>query len=181
MTQHLQHLLMLAVPLAVFSALFLREWRRTAGAALPTSLRLLVTGAVGAAVVHGAVVPEHVEEAAALGWFFTLLALGQLTWGGLVLLLPRRRVVAAGVVVNAGAVALWAWTRALSVPFGLGEREPVGLADLVATGCELLVVGAGAGWLQRDGRLALAGASTLVEVRQVHDEEQPAAAERQHA
>jgi hypothetical protein len=181
MTRHLQHLLMLAVPLAVFCALFLREWRRTAGAALPRSLRLLVTGAVGAAVVHGVVVPRHVEEAAVLGWFFTLLALGQLTWGGLVLLLPRRQVVAAGVVVNAGVVVLWAWTRVVSVPFGLGAREQVGLADLVATGCELLVVAAGAVWLQRDGRLALARAGSLVEVRQVDDEEEPAAAERQHA
>jgi hypothetical protein len=181
LTQHLQHLLMLAVPLAVFCALFLREWRRTAGAALPTSLRLLVTGAVGAAVVHGAVVPEHVEEAAALGWFFTLLALAQLTWSGLVLLLPRRQVVTAGVVAHAGVVVLWAWTRAVSVPFGLGEREQVGLADLAATGCELLVVAAGAWWLQRDGRLALARPGALVEVRQVHDEEQPAASERQHA
>ena len=180
MTRHLPHLLMLVVPLLAFFALFVREWRRTAGSVLPTTLRLMAAGSVGAALVHAAVVPEHVREGALLGWFFTLLCLAQLVWSGVLLLVPRSAVVRVGALGNLGVVALWAWTRGVGVPF-VGGRETVGVAGVVATACELLVVAAGAVALQGDGRLALTGARTLVEVREVHDEEQPATAEHQRA
>ena len=39
-------------------------------------------------------------------------------------------------------VALWVYTRMVGVPFGLGEREPVGPWDLAAGAWELVTVGA---------------------------------------
>ncbi len=180
-TRHLPHLLMLVVPLLFFCVLFLREWRRTAGAPLPLSLHLVVAGTVGSALIHALVVPAHAEEAAVLGWFFTLLCLAQLVWVGALLLSPGRRLVLLGVCANLAVVELWVWTRAVSVPFGLGPRERMGPADLAATACELLTVFAGTAWLQRDRGLPLAGAGALVEVGEVHDDEQPATPEHQLA
>lgn len=144
-TQHLPHLLMLAVPLLVFAGLFGLEWRRTSGVPLAQPLRLMALGSVGAAGVHGAVVGEHAHEASLLGWFFALLCLAQLTWVVVLLLAPVRRVVLAGVVGNLGVVALWAWTRAVSVPFGVagGGREGIGWPDLLATALEAGCVLAG--------------------------------------
>lgn len=149
MTHHLPHALMLVVPLLLFVLLLAAEWRRTAETTLPVSLRVAVLGSGGAALVHAAVVPHHVDEHAALGWFFAVLCLAQLTWVAVLLVQPRRAVVTAGVVGNLGVVALWAWTRAVGVPLGVagGGREAVTLWDLTATGLEVAVVLAGLTWV----------------------------------
>lgn len=149
MTHHLPHALMLVVPLLLFGLLFAAEWRRTAGSTLPGSLRLMVLGTAGAALVHAAVVPHHVHESALLGWFFTGLCLTQLGWVVLVLLRPDRTAVTAGVLGNLGVVVLWAWTRAVGVPFGVlgGVREPIAATDLGATALEVAAVLAGLAWV----------------------------------
>lgn len=149
MAHHLPHALMLVIPLLLFALLVAAEWRRTADSPLPGSLRLAVLGSTGAGLVHAAVTPEHVHHAAALGWFFALVCLAQLTWVVLVLVRPVRRVVTAGVLGNLGVVLLWAWTRTVGIPFGVagGEREPFTAWDLAATGSELVVVLAGLAWV----------------------------------
>ena len=112
LTHHLAHSLMLGLPLYAFALFFAAEWRRTAGSVLPWSLRLAVLGSAGAGIVHGIATPHHVHESALLGWFFALLCVAQLAWVVAVLVVPRRHVVALGVVANLGVVALWAWTAA---------------------------------------------------------------------
>jgi len=64
------------------------------------------------------------------------------------LVVPRRPVVVAGVVANLGVVVLWAWTRAVGIPFGIagGARQRFTLLDLTATALEVTVVLGGLGW-----------------------------------
>lgn len=142
MTPHLTHALMLVAPLLVFAGLFAAEWRRTSGTRLPGSTRLAAAATAGAAVVHAAVVEQHVHEAALLGWAFTVLALAQGAWVLTVVLAPRRGVLLAGAAGNLAVVALWVWTRLVGLPLGVagGHREHVGTPDLLATGLELVAV-----------------------------------------
>lgn len=142
MSTHLSHLLLLGAPLLVFAGIFAAEWRRTADQPLPWSSRAAVTATAGAAVVHAAVVDAHAHEAALLGWAFTLLALGQAGWVLVVLVVPRREVLLAGLVGNLAVVVVWAWTRTLGVPLGVagGHREAVGVPDLLATALEAAAV-----------------------------------------
>ena len=151
LTEHLPHLLMLVAPLLVFAALFVLEWRRQSPAAVPTTLRVMAGSAAASGAVHGAVTGHHASEAAALGWFFALLCLAQLSWALLVVALPVRRVVVAGVLGHLAVVGLWAWTRAVGVPLGLegAGPEPVGALDLLATGLEVAAVVAGLLWAYR--------------------------------
>jgi hypothetical protein len=140
---------MLGVPLYAFALLFAAEWRRTADSRLPWSLRAMALAGAGAGVVHGLVTPHHEHEAALLGWFFALLCVAQLVWVVVLLVAPRRGVVTAGVVGNLAVVLLWAWTRAVGIPFGVagGTRQRFTPADLTATGLEVLLVLAGLAWV----------------------------------
>jgi hypothetical protein len=48
---------------------------------------------------------------------------------------PRRWLVRLGIAGNLASIGLWAWTRAVGIPFlgpGAGETEPVGTLDVVA-------------------------------------------------
>jgi hypothetical protein len=146
---------MLGVPLYGFALFFAAEWRRTAGSTLPWSLRLAVLGSGGAGVIHGVATPHHVAEAALLGWFFTILCVGQLVWLVVLLVSPRRPVVVAGIVANLGVVALWAWTRAVGIPFGIagGARQRFTLLDLTATALEVAVVLGCLAWVLATTRL----------------------------
>ncbi len=103
---------------------------------------LLVLGLVGSAVIHAAVVPEHLTEWSAAGSFFVLLAATEAFVAGVLLLEPRLRVSAplAAAAVSAGPLLLWFWSRSTGLPFGPepGEPEAIGLADCAA--CLLEVV-----------------------------------------
>ena len=149
LTQHLPHLLMLVVPLLVFAALLVLEWRRQSPATVPAGLRVMAAGGAASGAVQGVGSVHNASEAAALGWFFALLCVAQLSWALLLLALPVRRVVVAGVLGHLALVALWAWTRAVGVPLGLEGPgpEPVGALDLLATGLETLCVLAGLRWV----------------------------------
>lgn len=142
MTHHLAHLLMLVVPFSAFAVLFAVEWRRTAEQSLGAPLVAAAVGSAAAGLVHAVVVPHHEHESAVLGWFFALLAVGQLAWVVVLLLRPRRGLVGLALATNLGVVLLWAWTRAVGVPFGLHGRGPeaVGALDLAATAAEVVVV-----------------------------------------
>jgi hypothetical protein len=148
-TEHLTHGLMLGFPLYVFALLFAAEWRRTADAELPWSLRLAALSSAGAGVVHAVVTPHHTHEAPLLGWFFALLCAAQLAWVVVLLLRPVRAVVVAGVLGNVAVVLLWAWTRAVGIPLGVagGARQRFTPWDLSATGLEVVLVLAGLAWV----------------------------------
>jgi hypothetical protein len=110
-----------------------------ASAALPIQLAALSTGA---AVIHFAVVAQHLEEWWLTGVFFIVIAVFQLLWGLLVVLRPSLPVYLSGAVVNALIVVTWIVSRTTGVPVGpeAGEAESIGFPDVLATAFEVLLV-----------------------------------------
>ncbi|NUO91394.1 MAG: hypothetical protein HOQ18_11310 [Dermatophilaceae bacterium] len=102
----------------------------------------LVGALLGAAVIHVAVVPEHLTEWAAAGLFFIVLAAAQLLLGLAVLVRPTRIVRIASVVVAAGPIVLWFVSRTVGLPLGPepGVPEALGMSDLVCAVLEAAAV-----------------------------------------
>jgi hypothetical protein len=100
----------------------------------PTVEVLLMVGLLGAAAIHATVIGEHFAEWPAAGVFFVLLTLAQLTAAGLVLVRLRSPAILATMVVSAGPLLLWLYSRSVGLPFGpeAGTPEHIGLADLAA-------------------------------------------------
>jgi len=129
----------------------------TAGGSIANDVRLLVVGMLaGAALIHAAVIPEHLQEWSTAGWFFIVLAAAEVAVAGLVLSRVRERaaLLAAGALSVVPLVA-WLWSRTLGLPFGpeSGIAEAVGVPDVLACVLEagaLLVVLA----LLKPGRFA---------------------------
>ncbi|WP_185934658.1 hypothetical protein [Mycolicibacterium hodleri] len=112
------------------------------------AVKLAALASFGAAIVHFAVVPTHWQEWVPAGLFFLSIALCQLIWARLVLAQMTTSVLAAGIMLNVGAIALWALSRTAGAPFGphAGEPELVKGADLCALLLQIYVVMA-AGWV----------------------------------
>lgn len=110
--------------------------------------RLAALASLGASVIHFAVVPTHWQEWMPAGVFFTSIALFQLLWARLVLTRTTTPVLAAGIMLNLGAIALWAVSRTAGAPFGphAGEAELIQAADLCALLLQIYVV-MGASWV----------------------------------
>jgi hypothetical protein len=86
--------------------------------------------------------PEHLDEYLPFGVAFAVLALFQLVWGVAYL---RRRPVwvkVVGLVVNAGTVLIWAWSRTAGLPIGPDAYTPeaLGAPDLAAGLFEVILV-----------------------------------------
>jgi len=100
---------------------------------------LLAALLFGSAVIHSAVVPEHLTEWGAAGAFFVVLAAAELAVA--VVLVTRRQPTAlyAAVVVSIGPFMLWLYSRTIGMPLGPGTGVPeqVGLADSVACSLEI--------------------------------------------
>lgn len=106
--------------------------------------RLGLAGAlIGAGAIHVAVVPEHLEEWAAAGLFFVLLAALQVVVGLGVLVRPGRLVWVASLAVTVGPILLWGVSRTVGLPFGPepGVPEALGMGDLACAVLELAAVG----------------------------------------
>ena len=99
-------------------------------------VRLLLGGMlVGAAVIHAAVVPEHLDEWLAAGVFFIALTTAELAVAGLLLTGHRgRRILFAAAAVSVIPLTAWLWSRTLGLPFGPepGVTEAVGVPDVLA-------------------------------------------------
>jgi hypothetical protein len=97
---------------------------------------------IGAAVIHFAVVSEHLDEWWLTGTFFLVLGIAQLLWALLVLGSPSPLLYLAGAVGNALVVVLWIVSRTNGVPVGpeAGEAEPIALPDTLATAFEIVLV-----------------------------------------
>ncbi len=112
----------------------------------PSWSDLLLLPAIGlslaAAAIHFAVASEHFSEYWLFGLFFAGIAWFQALWPVALVRFRTSVIPTLGIVVNLGTVALWVWTRAIAIPIGpqAGEREPAGLADIAATGFEVLLV-----------------------------------------
>jgi hypothetical protein len=99
-------------------------------------LRVVVAlSLLGAAVIHAAQTPSHVEDWWAAGIVFVTLAAVQAVLGVAALAVTDRGLYAAAIVVSVVTITLWAGSRTIGLPVGpeVGQPEPVGRADLVAT------------------------------------------------
>ena len=119
----------------------LRAWMHRQGDVLvPTAALVAAALSIGAAAIHAIVVPAHLAEDLLYGGFFAVLCIAQVAWAVLVVVRPRRWLLAAGAAGNLAVVALWGMTRAVAVPLGAGagQREAIGVID---TSCGLLELG----------------------------------------
>ncbi len=117
---------------------------------------VLAASSIAAGVVHFAVSGEHYDVSWRHGLFFTLVAWLQLSWGIGVLVRPTRRLLVAGVVLNAGVLGVWVISRVWGVPVGPDAWTPetVAFADALSSGLEAGIVLCSIGVLVRP---ALAG------------------------
>ncbi len=142
------NLVLVAWAVAAFGGRLRVSTPRPAGSRNPdrddTLRTLLVAGLVGAAVIHAAVVPEHLTEWSAAGSFFLLLTAAELVIAGCLLFAPRVRVPAllAAAAASAGPLLLWLWSRSSGLPFGPepGVPEAIGMADIAACVLEMVTL-----------------------------------------
>jgi len=97
---------------------------------------------VGAAAIHLAAGPAHVEALGDIGLGFYWAALLQ---GAFAVALLRRSVSRTfawtGIALNVALVAAWAWSRAIGLPGVAGGPEAVGIADGTAVLLQVALVG----------------------------------------
>lgn len=100
-----------------------------------------VFASLGAALVHASTLPDHMQEWLPTGVFFAAIAAFQLAWAGPVAVWPSRRVLQVGVLVNAGAIALWSVSRTVGLPAGphAGIAQPVSGLDLITGVLEVML------------------------------------------
>jgi hypothetical protein len=84
---------------------------------------LLAALSLGAGVIHFAVSGEHYELSWAHGTFFAVVAWLQLSWAVAVVVRPTRWLLAAGALLNAGILGVWAVSRVWGVPIGPDAAE----------------------------------------------------------
>ena len=144
------------------------------GPASRSELWLLAALLAGAALIHAAMLPSHLDESAVEGAGFVVAAWAQALLAVGVLVRPTRRLFLAVVVTNAALVAVWVVSRTAGLPFGAhaGHAESVSVVDGICVALEvvaLLVAGAlatNAGRVVGGGRVrrlvAVAGAVAAV-------------------
>ena len=128
------------------------------GGSRSRDLQLLIAATlVGSALIHLAVVPEHLREWQAAGLFFVALAVAQLAAADLAMAPPRRIVLFGIAGLSTATLLLWAYSRLVGLPFGpeAGHPEAIGLADAASGALELATIVAavmllgGHEWAQR--------------------------------
>src|SRR5437764_8105276 len=103
---------------------------------------LLAALSAGAAFIHFAVSGGHYDVSWMHGTFFAVVAWLQIAWAVGVVLRPTRRLLTAGVLLNAGIISVWAVSRIWGVPVGPDTWTPesITLADALSTGFEAGIV-----------------------------------------
>ncbi len=94
---------------------------------------------IAAAIIHLAVIEEHLAEYVPFGIAFALLAIFQLVWPLAYLRRPTRSLALLAVAINLGAVVVWVWSRGWGLPIGPepGVPEAVGPADVISSLLEI--------------------------------------------
>ena len=94
------------------------------------------------ALIHLGAAVDHAGQFPLYAATFALLAAMQIAWAALILWRPGERVLLYGCAFNAGILALWALSRTVGVPVAPRPwvPEPVGVADLIASVAELVVI-----------------------------------------
>ena len=137
--------LMLALAIGVL-AVVLISLARSHAISVPIDRALRSPVAIcslGAAVIHASVALDHYRLWAPFGVAFILLAIFQGLWAVAWVRVPKSEAVGIfGLVVNVGAIGVWAWSRSLGLPFGpfAGTAESIGGADLATVAFEAALV-----------------------------------------
>ncbi len=85
---------------------------------------------LGAAAIHFAVAPDHLQASLPYGIFFLVVGLAQTFLAFGMLVRPSRRVFAVAALVALGCVVIWAISRTVGLPFGPSEKlENIQLVD----------------------------------------------------
>jgi hypothetical protein len=98
---------------------------------------------VGAAGIHFAVVQPHLEEDALAAFLFLALGWFQVIWAMGYIVRPSDALRIVAVVVNSGVVVAWFISRTIGLPIGSDPWVPetVGMADLISSSFEIVLVG----------------------------------------
>ena len=88
----------------------------TRSSGMRTALVVATVGSAMAGLIHVAAVRTHNGDRT-LAWMFGACAAAQLVWAAAVALRPSRRVLIAGVLLNGGALLVWAGSRTVGIPF----------------------------------------------------------------
>ena len=102
----------------------------------------LAWASMSAALIHFAVIQQHLADYWVYGWFFVVVATGQLAWALLAVLRPTRPLLLAGAVGNALVAVAWVVTRAYGSLVGpeATSRAAVGFGDVASTLLEVVIV-----------------------------------------
>ena len=130
--------------LAIAAALLGRRgWMTRSAVDFATWTGVLAAGlSTGAAAIHFAVIGEHFAEYPPYGVAFAVFAWFQIAWAVLYIVRRSRGLAQLAIVVNVGALIVWAVSRVAGLPIGPepGAIEPVGPLDLLAGGLELALI-----------------------------------------
>lgn len=130
-----------------------RAWRQLASVPSAPAGRVRGFAAVAASLaladglLHLLAAPDHLGEWWGSGYFFIVVAIGQVLFALLLFSEPRRgrTFYLVGLVGTLAIVVLYVVTRTVGIPWlgpGAGEVEPVGLLDVPTKATELLLAGA---------------------------------------
>jgi hypothetical protein len=106
----------------------------------PLAQGVIAATAVGAAVVHFAMFPDHYQESTPLGIGFAFAGWFQLALAAAVLVRPSRKVLSAGLAGSLLFVAAWALSRTSGLPLSgqAGQPEDASTVDLITVAFEAL-------------------------------------------
>jgi hypothetical protein len=90
---------------------------------------------LGAAIIHFAVVPEHLLRYLPYGVFFLVIGFTQLGLVAVLLVRPSPLVLLGGAAGTLAVIGIWIASRTVGIPIGPDSQaaEPVGLPDLFTT------------------------------------------------
>jgi hypothetical protein len=115
------------------------------------SIAITVAAAsLGAAIVHFALAPHHIEELGLLGWGFIVAGVLQAASALAVLRRPNPGAVWLTIALNLALIGAWAWSRTTGLPIGPAAWQPeaIGRADVVCVILEAAIIGLLAFWLR---------------------------------
>jgi hypothetical protein len=94
------------------------------------------------ALIHFAVTEQHLVDYWVYGWFFVVVATGQLAWALVAVLRPAWLLLVAGAVGNALVAVVWVVTRAYGSLVGpeATTRAAAGFGDVASTLLEVAIV-----------------------------------------
>lgn len=108
----------------------------------PLAQATIAATAVGGAVIHFAMFPDHYQESVALGLGFALAGWFQLALAVAIVARPSRRVLLAGIVGSLAIMLGWTVSRTVGLPLGgaAGEVEDASTIDLLSVAFEAITV-----------------------------------------